>query len=238
MKNFVYCLLFLACVFSLSSCERQVKKSLPEGIEREKRSCDVTDFERIEVNAFCDVKFVQDGLTRVVIEGRKKDLDRLSVQVKDETLVIGYDEKKTGSHRRDVGGYKRVRVLVSSPDLIALNMKAAGSIETEGLLDTDTLDVVVHGAGNVEFERVVCDVLQLQLQGAGNVEFDKLTAQHSNISLRGVGNIDVDFENSGTADCRLDGVGNIGLKGTLNQLKKDVRGVGRIDTNGLKETQP
>jgi len=53
-----------------------------------------------------------------------------------------------------------------------------------------------------------------------------------------VGNIDVDFENSGTADCRLDGVGNIGLKGTLNQLKKDVRGVGRIDTNGLKETQP
>lgn len=234
MKNLAYCLLFLACVFGMSSCDVNVKKSLPEKSEREKKTCDVSDFERIEVNAFCDVKFIQSDTTRVVVEGRRKDLERLSVQVKGETLHIGYDEEKTGLRNHDVGGYKKIRVRVSSPNLIALNMKAAGSFEAERMLDTDTLDVLVHGAGNVEFEKVVCDVLQLQLQGAGNVEFDKLTAQHSNIRLQGVGNIDVDFENSGTANCRLDGVGNVELKGTLNQLKKEVHGVGRIDTGRLK----
>lgn len=232
MKNFAYCLLFLACVFGFSSCRVNVKTNVRKGA-RTKVTCNVSDFERINVGAMCDVWFCQDDSTRVEIEGRQKDLDRLSVRVKGETLYIGYNEKKTGMKNLDFGGYNNVKVRVYSPDLIALDMKAGGNFESEYLLDTDTLDVRLWGAGNVEFDKVECDILRLHMQGAGNVEFDKLTAQHSDIRLHGVGNVEVDFENSGTANCRLDGVGNIELKGTLKHLKKEIHGVGRIETDRL-----
>ena len=128
---------------------------------------------------------------------------------------------------------EKADIYVSSPDLISVVMRGAGDFEAKNLLDTDTLNVELNGAGNIDFDRIVCDEAYLIVKGAGNLEVDKLTANRTKIAMLGVGNADVEFVNAGHVDCLLSGVGNIDLEGTVKSLSKNVRGTGNIDTTEL-----
>ena len=232
MKKVTLVFLFSACLLALMSCK---KVSVRTGNTNDKgkvwRECVVSSFERVNVDAACNIEFIQSDTTRVLLKGRQRDIDRVKLWTENETLHVCH---KAVSWKKDFGGYKPVKVYVYSPDLIGLTMESASNVDVKGLLDTDTLNIRMNGAGNLEFDKVVCDRLTLQLGGAGNADIDKLTAQSSDIILKGVGNIDVGFVNSGSARCSVLGVGNIELEGTLRRLYKKIYGAGHIDTGKLK----
>lgn len=186
-------------------------------------------FNKVVLDGALDVEFSQASRGGVAIKGRKSIVDNVRVKVKNQTLYLSLDEKDWFR----VDHSEKADIYVSSPDLISVVMRGAGDFEAKNLLDTDTLNVELNGAGNIDFDRIVCDEAYLIVKGAGNLEVDKLTANRTKIAMLGVGNADVEFKNAGHVDCLLSGVGNIDLEGTVKSLSNNVRGTGNIDTTEL-----
>lgn len=239
MKRIFSIMMALAFVFAFAACNASnAKEGLDakngksisyDGRKVTKQLKSLPYFNKIVLDGALDVEFSQASRGGVAVKGRKSIVENVKVKVKGQTLYISLDEKDWFRVDRS----EKADIYVSSPDLISVVMRGAGDIEAKNLLDTDTLNVELNGAGNIDFDRIVCDEAYLIVKGAGNLEVDKLTANRTKIAMLGVGNADVEFVNAGHVDCLLKGVGNIDLEGTVKSLSKNVRGTGNIDTTEL-----
>ena len=239
MKRIFSIMMALAFVFAFAACNASTAK---EGLDAKngksisydgrkvtKQLKSLPYFNKIVLDGALDVEFSQASRGGVAVKGRKSIVENVKVKVKNQTLYLSLDEKDWFRVDRS----EKADIYVSSPDLISVVMRGAGDFEAKNLLDTDTLNVELNGAGNIDFDRIVCDEAYLIVKGAGNLEVDKLTANRTKIAMLGVGNADVEFKNAGHVDCLLSGVGNIDLEGTVKSLSKNVRGTGNIDTTEL-----
>lgn len=239
MKRIFSIMMALAFVFAFAACNASnAKEGLDakngksisyDGRKVTKQLKSLPYFNKIVLDGALDVEFSQASRGGVAIKGRKSIVENVKVKVKNQTLYLSLDEKDWFR----VDHSEKADIYVSSPDLISVVMRGAGDFEAKNLLDTDTLNVELNGAGNIDFDRIVCDEAYLIVKGAGNLEVDKLTANRTKIAMLGVGNADVEFKNAGHVDCLLSGVGNIDLEGTVKSLSKNVRGTGNIDTTEL-----
>lgn len=239
MKRIFSIMMALAFVFAFAACNASnAKEGLDakngklisyDGRKVTKQLKGLPYFNKIVLDGALDVEFSQASRGGVAIKGRKSIVENVKVKVKGQTLYLSLDEKDWFRVDRS----EKADIYVSSPDLISVVMRGAGDFEAKNLLDTDTLNVELNGAGNIDFDRIVCDEAYLVVKGAGNLEVDKLTANRTKIAMLGVGNADVEFKNAGHVDCLLSGVGNIDLEGTVKSLSKNVRGTGNIDTTEL-----
>lgn len=239
MKRIFSIMMALAFVFAFAACNASnAKEGLDakngksisyDGRKVTKQLKSLPYFNKIVLDGALDVEFSQASRGGVAVKGRKSIVENVKVKVKNQTLYLSLDEKDWFCVDRS----EKADIYVSSPDLISVVMRGAGDFEAKNLLDTDTLNVELNGAGNIDFDRIVCDEAYLVVKGAGNLEVDKLTANRTKIAMLGVGNADVEFKNAGHVDCLLSGVGNIDLEGTVKSLSKNVRGTGNIDTTEL-----
>lgn len=239
MKRIFSVMMALAFVFAFAACNASnAKEGLDakngksisyDGRKVTKQLKSLPYFNKVVLDGALDVEFSQASRGGVAIKGRKSIVENVKVKVKNQTLYLSLDEKDWFR----VDHSEKADIYVSSPDLISVVMRGAGDFEAKNLLDTDTLNVELNGAGNIDFDRIVCDEAYLIVKGAGNLEVDKLTANRTKIAMLGVGNADVEFVNAGHVDCLLSGVGNIDLEGTVKSLSKNVRGTGNIDTTEL-----
>lgn len=239
MKRIFSIMMALAFVFAFAACNASnAKEGLDakngksisyDGRKVTKQLKSLPYFNKIVLDGALDVEFSQASRGGVAVKGRKSIVENVKVKVKNQTLYLSLDEKDWFR----VDHSEKADIYVSSPDLISVVMRGAGDFEAKNLLDTDTLNVELNGAGNIDFDRIVCDEAYLIVKGAGNLEVDKLTANRTKIAMLGVGNADVEFKNAGHVDCLLSGVGNIDLEGTVKSLSKNVRGTGNIDTTEL-----
>lgn len=239
MKRIFSIMMALAFVFAFAACNASnAKEGLDakngksisyDGRKVTKKLKSLPYFNKVVLDGALDVEFSQASRGGVAIKGRKSIVDNVKVKVKNQTLYLSLDENDWFR----VDHSEKADIYVSSPDLISVVMRGAGDFEAKNLLDTDTLNVELNGAGNIDFDRIVCDEAYLIVKGAGNLEVDKLTANRTKIAMLGVGNADVEFKNAGHVDCLLSGVGNIDLEGTVKSLSKNVRGTGNIDTTEL-----
>lgn len=173
------------------------------------------------------------GKPKVTIAGYKVDADMMSVKSDGRTLTITQADNRSGWHV--FGSGKEVTVYVSAPDLTAVNIFGSGDFRADGKVDTDNLLVVVKGSGDVDMRNVICDNADIQISGSGDVEIKNLVAQrHAGIKVYGSGDVDIKFTRSGYVTCGVYGSGDVELKGYVKGLKKNVKGSGEIETDGLK----
>lgn len=230
MKRNVFLLASLLVVGLLvSSCQVTYKKDIKVSKGTIVNWDDVPEFDRVVVEAACDVKFVQsDELRKVETKSRDGDARLLESVVEDGVLHVRCKEENL---QRIKG--KHMSVTIYSPDLIGLELKGAGEVEIDEL-DTDTLTIEMRGAGDVDLGNIVCDRIDTRLHGAGSIKIESLTTQWADIELKGVGNVDVGFVNSGDVKCSLKGVGNVKLYGDVRHLEREAKGTGNVDVSELK----
>jgi hypothetical protein len=230
MKRNVFLLASLLVVGLLvSSCQVTYKKDIKVSKGTIVNWDDVPEFDRVVVEAACDVKFVQsDELRKVETKSRDGDARLLESVVEDGVLHVRCKEENL---QRIKG--KHMSVTIYSPDLIGLELKGAGEVEIDEL-DTDTLTIEMRGAGDVDLGNIVCDRLDTRLHGAGSIKIESLTTQWADIELKGVGNVDVGFVNSGNVKCSLKGVGNVKLYGDVRHLEREAKGTGNVDVSELR----
>ena len=135
MKRNVFLLASLLVVGLLvSSCQVTYKKDIKVSKGTIVNWDDVPEFDRVVVEAACDVKFVQsDELRKVETKSRDGDSRLLESVVEDGVLHVRCKEENL----QHIKG-KHMSVTIYSPDLIGLELRGAGQVDIDGL-DTDTL---------------------------------------------------------------------------------------------------
>ena len=230
MKRNVFLLASLLVVGLLvSSCQVTYKKDIKVSKGTIVDWDDVPEFDRVVVEAACDVKFVQsDELRKVETKSRDGDARLLESVVEDGVLHVRCKEENL----QHIKG-KHMSVTIYSPDLIGLELRGAGQVDIDGL-DTDTLKLEMRGSGDVKLKNIVCDRIDAQLKYAGQLKIDGLTAEQASLAIQQVGNVNVGFVNSGNVKCSLKGVGNVKLYGDVRHLEREAKGTGNVDVSELR----
>lgn len=231
MKTKQFGLLLLAMLM-MASCSRALVKKTETVMVTVKH--EVRPFERIRLKGMCDVRFVQSDSVSVKVEGDEMLVSQVKISNNGSTLDITTPEHQNFSFKKK---RKVPTIYITAPDLIGVELVGMGNFTVRGKLDTDTLNVMLRGMGDITMDQVVCDKIDVKLIGMGDYDIKSLTAQRSKLLLKGMGDMNINFENSGQADCSLMGMGDITLKGTVHQLIQNKRGTGDIDTDGLKWTK-
>ena len=215
-------------------------------------------FERIEISGSPNVVYSQADTFGVRLEGLEKMVDNMVTEVKDRTLFVynkGRVDLKVGAINLNWGDKDDVTVYVSSPDLIGVRVNGSGDFVSSKLLDTDVMNIVLRGSGDVRFEDIICDACTTELVGSGDISINHLDAKKStavlvgsgdiriieanveetDLSLRGSGDISVSFEEGcKSAQCQLSGSGDIELSGTLTHYDYKKNGSGDIHVGNLR----
>ena len=212
------------------------------------------NFERIEISGSPTVVYTQTDTFGVRIEGPDNLIPRILTDTEDGTLYVR-NKGKMGFINLTMGDQGDVTVYVSSPDLVGVQVSGSGDFISRKPVDTDTMNIVLRGSGDIVFEDIVCDVNTTELVGSGDIRINHLDARTStallvgsgdinitqanvvdtDISLKGSGDISVNFmEGCQSAQCQLNGSGDITLKGTLTHYDGHKNGSGDIHTSDLR----
>ena len=211
-KKAIVAIAVMAVAVLAMSCTFKVNKTVTHSkTTKTYTGSAVKPFDRIIIDAFCDVRYVQGDSTCVSISyADPEDFAALDIKNQDGRFVIGYKTSHKVTRLRDDD---MLKVVITTPDLIEVDMSGAGQFWSGDPIDTDTL--------------------LLQLKGAGKISLGPITAQECDIQLKGVGKIDADFDHSNKVDCDILGVGKIKLSGKVGQYNANVLGTGKIDRSDL-----
>lgn len=221
----------MVTTLALASCRMNLDKKFQ--IDKENKEVTIRNFknfnsfERIKINAVCDVSFAQGDTFSITASGEKSNIDALIIKSEKGELDINCKSMKKLTRISDS---PTAHIEITAPDLIGVELCGAGRFTADQIIDTDTLQLLIKGAGVINVKEVICDKLVADLRGAGTMQLGPITSQCASLELKGVGVLGVDFENGGDVDARLTGVGTININGHVKSLQKVIRGTGNINS--------
>lgn len=213
-------------------------------------------FNKIEIQVPCDVEFVQTSDTTnacsIRIEGPQGDVECLQATVNNNTLRL--DTKRFMNKFFGSMDGLNIKVYVSSPDLVAVDVPGSGSLVSNKHVDTDNLNISIAGSGDVTFADVVCDKFTADVRGSGEITMKKLDTKSTdaqiygsgdmtlslikslktNITIKGSGEVDATLTDCGDTECSISGSGDITLQGNTRTLTSECYGSGDVDSDELK----
>ena len=210
-------------------------------------------FEEIEINGSPRVCYTQADSFSVRVKGTREAVDNILTDVQGKTLSIR-NRGKINLINVSFGDDDGLTVYVTSPDLTSILLNGSGDFVSDGKIDTDRMDIVLRGSGDIDVKDIICDRCEVELIGSGDVNVSHLDAVDASaslvgsgdldlgllrvkdtwLSLKGSGDIDADFrEDCGAVECELRGSGDISLKGTVRKFSHHKSGSGDIDFSHL-----
>jgi len=193
---------------------------------------DLNGFERIELLGSLDVKYAQADSFSVRVDAPVEVLNDVETYVTGNKLVV----KMKGEGKflnLGVSDADGVTVFVTSPDFLGIELKGSGDFESNGLVDTDNLDITLNGSGDIRFDDIICDRVNVSLVGSGDVDVKHVKTLWAGAQVVGSGDIKMRLEDSGTVDANVIGSGDITLSGNVKDYKYNVRGSGDMNISGL-----
>ena len=239
---------------SCSSCmsEWKTKSFLPNGPQvTEARQ--LSGFEEIEISGSPRVCYTQADSFSVRVKGAREAVDNILTDVDGKTLSIR-NRGKINLINISFDDYNGLTVYVTSPDLTSIRLSGSGDFVAKDRVDTDRMDIVLRGSGDIDMKDIICDRCEVELIGSGDISLGSLETlnasavlvgsgdmtlglrrvKDTSLLLKGSGDIEADFsEGCGAVDCELRGSGDITLKGTVKKFSRHKSGSGDIDIDGL-----
>ena len=179
----------------------------------------------------------------VEVSAEQSVIERIVTEVRDGVLVVSirwwFGLLFQAWHLRDL----EVRLKVK--DLRNLSLSGAGTVESDGRLGVEELDLRLSGAGRVALELQGRKV-RVRLSGAGSIELAG-EVEEQELQLTGAGSIDAErlsskrsrVRSSGAGECRLrvsdtleaaiSGAGSVLYRGSP-RIESRIRGVGRLES--------
>jgi Putative auto-transporter adhesin, head GIN domain len=183
------------------------------------RTLTITDFDRMRVEGSYIVDVTSARSTSGRLSGSPEAIDRVSVDVKDRTLIIRPARRGFGDE--DAGP---VRVRVTAPALKTAFLSGSGTVTISGMRGPD-LRLSLSGSGSLAVMGVSADRISLSTIGSGDVVVAGRVAQ-ATMAMRGSGTVDatalltqdlrLTSEGSGDAKTVASRSANISASGTGN----------------------
>ena len=197
----------------------------------------LADEETRTVAAFTGIQFAGFGKMDVTVgeersvtlHGSKKVLGRVTTEVKDDTLIVEWHDRKEShswlwrfvmpdSHDDD-----DLTVKISVPRLNKLGVSGAARINAKGI-ESESMDFSVTGAAKIRADGHA-DKLSLSISGAGDADLYRLVAKDAVVSISGAGKATVYPKDNLHAE--ISGVGSIHYKGEPH-VTSSISGAGSI----------
>ena len=210
-------------------------------------------FEEIEISGSPSVCYTQADSFSVCVKGTNEAVGNLLTEVDGKTLSIR-NRGKIKLVNISFDDNNSLTVYVTSPDLTSIRLNGSGDFEAQGRVDTDKMDIVLRGSGDIDMKDIICDRCDVELIGSGDISLGSLDAveasatlvgsgdvslgllhvKDTHLSLKGSGDINADFkEGCGAVECELRGSGDISLKGAVKKFNQHKSGSGDIDVDRL-----
>ena len=194
-------------------------------------------FEEIEINGSPTVYYTQSDHFSVKLKGSESQVKDILTEMDGKTLVIR-NKRKFGIFNVQLGDDDDVAVYVTSPDITSIRLNGSGDFISHERIDTDNMDILLRGSGDIQVSDLICDRCHVELIGSGDLDLGLLKVDDTSLSLKGSGDIDADFrEGCGSVDCELRGSGDITLKGTVRRFNQHTTGSGSVDIDKLSIQQ-
>ena len=260
MKMMMVAALMLTAFAGFAACSYGNCGSMGGNLNYLEQDLQPKAFKAIDVDVVADVYYTQnDGDkhdVRLDFSAIKdKDLaERMKESVKvvyrDGGVEIGLSKRISGTS--DMGSGKRLKVYITSPDLVKVGLEGVGSFRADKV-NSDRLDIDNEGVGSVYIKQLLANKVSVDNEGVGSVELGNVTGDVLDIDNEGVGSVKVAFYKGGSlkidnegvghvsakVDCHsvrasLDGVGSVTLSGVTKDYHKEKDGVGSFNDKGLK----
>lgn len=239
MKRMITALSLIICMVALAGCRhslvfaRQVRAS--GDIKTE--SYDIKDFTGLTIDGLMkNVELeLRQGRYMVEIEADSNYFKELKVDKRGDNLRISIDEDRKLTDD--------IRVIISAPEFINLDIRGAMELNSVGELAGDRLRIEVSGAVEADLE-LDYDEVKMNVSGAaktdlygradefsadcaGATEIDalKLDTKRATISVSGAGDVKIYCEDY--LDANISGAGTIKYSGNP-EVEKGVSGVGSV----------
>lgn len=244
----------------MESCSNSGSVISSGNLEYEQDELKPQPFTAIDIDAVADVYYTQNNGDKHQVqldfslfqdeETAQQFREKTKVVYRDGKVIVGMKGKINGSKSLKQG--QRLRVLITSPDLVKVDNEGVGSFNANAI-NSDSFTLDNEGVGNVNIKSLLANKITIDNEGVGNVTIGKMQSDKLYIDNEGVGNVkiasykggDLTIDNEGVGnveahvDCTsikatLEGVGSIKLSGTTRSLSKKKEGVGSLKTSDLK----
>ena len=240
-RIFVMLGLLMATMVLSSSCSCSMNSgSIGGELSYKDSELAVKPFSKIEVETIADVFYTQnDGDKQSVqfdfskikdADLQKKFKENMVAIYREGKVIIGLKHKIMGITNLKQG--ERVRVMITSPDLVKVTLEGVGTFQTDAI-NSDVFGVDNEGVGNITIEKMLVNNLTVDNEGVGNVKIGELQADQVSIDNEGVGNVTIDQFKGGKMDIDNDGVGNVKVQVDCQTIKATLEGVGGIKLSGV-----
>lgn len=170
----------------------------------------VDEFSRLDLTTVGAVYFAQAEKHSIKIEGKKSQVDKNLVYVKEGTLYIEPKGETLNSQKDGVNIY------ITAPSVKKIVFCGVGMFHCKEELKTDELECTLEGVGKMEIKNLICRSLDVEIEGVGkgeiHVQCDELKAE-------------------------VAGIGSLTLSGKAKRTKISRDGIGSVNTNNLVITE-
>lgn len=183
---------------------------------------DATGVRRVEFEGVGELEIVQGEQETLKIEAEADIIDRISAQVRGETLVISL---QSGFWRGSTIPTRRIHYALVVKDLESVQLSGAGSVLISGL-ETEQLSVELNGAGATEAVDLAARELVVRHRGAGPATFSG-EVETQDVRVAGAGSYKAADLASQSAQIAITGAGDATVWAT-QRLQARIQGVGTI----------
>lgn len=211
-----------------------------QSFRSDKSTMDVKEFEisaftEIAIDGSLNVEYTQSEVVSAKLEASAEDLEHLTLEVKNETLRVKYEEKRN---------YKSVKLYVSGPHLKTVSIAGSGNFKGMNTITEPVIEFSIAGSGNsqatVQSDEVKTDIagsgnvnldgntkkLKIDIAGSGNVKSNGCNADVIKVSIAGSGSAYV--KSNGELSVSVAGSGSVYYTGDPKSVKQDISGSGTV----------
>lgn len=187
------------------------------------KSFDFNDFDSIIINGHADVDFTQSSVYEVTVRTQENILEWLDYKVEGNTLIIqAKDHREIRAERYDL--------VIQAPVLKKVVVNGASDFNVKSLRVDGGFEVNVNGAGDLDFNHIICQSLAVEVNGAADANLTDIQVQEAlKVEVNGAGDVTVTGA-AGTASLEVNGAGDIdatGLK-VAGKVSKHAAGLAKI----------
>ena len=189
-----------------------------------------------EKKSVANVYIVQGEAQEVKIEAEDNLIQYITTKVKNNELIIDYNE--------NIRAHKPINVYITVKDICLIGLSGSGSIVTKNEIRCDHMTLRLSGSGdmNVMLKSKASKATfsgsgnlkmngsspetNIRISGSGNVNAQQLKTFSSTVNISGIGNTNVDVNNELTVS--ITGSGNVFFVTGPDKITTKITGSGEI----------
>jgi hypothetical protein len=183
------------------------------------RDISLAGFHSVETHYDIDAEIIYGANYSIKASGYENLLNELDFKVVNGILQLKFNTRYPSIRNSNI------KAVIQMPVLSGLSIHGSGKISAMGFEQGETLQLLIHGSGDIEATQSKYKLLKIGIYGSGDTDAKNLLTENAEVKMHGSGNVYVKPSNLLKAE--IHGSGNIYYQGNP-AIESERHGSGRI----------